>query len=197
MGVTVNETKPKVGDPVEWARHYWERYDMGPGVGAFTAMTSTMRMFRMMTDAAEAQLKGVGLNMTDYLLLMTLQLSEDGSRLISRLARYLMVHPTTATLATDRLENRRLLARGPHPTDRRAILVSITAEGREVVQQATAALDQINFGFDGASPSDLGELASLTSRLRGVLGDPSVQHDLTVTARSHSKTQPIARSRQD
>src|SRR4051794_22182872 len=88
-------------DPVDWARHFWRRHGLGKHEDAFVAMSSVLRFHRLMTDAVEAELRPFKLNLTDYMLLMTLQLSETGTRLISQLARSLLVHATTATLATD------------------------------------------------------------------------------------------------
>lgn len=155
-----------LADPVEWARHFWDLFGLGEGKEAFAAMTSLMRLSRLTNEGVEASLKDCDVNTTDYLLLMTLRLSEDGSRLISHLARNLLVHPTTATLATDRLEARGLLGRRPHPTDRRAVLVGISDEGIELVDKATDALRLGNFGFDETSAMELQQLTELTMRIR-------------------------------
>lgn len=175
LPVMSEQTDPAdLADPVEWAAHYWKRYDLGEGHEAFVAMTSLMRLARLTAESVETTLKVCDLNNTDYLLLMTLRLSEDGSRLISRLARNLLVHPTTATLATDRLENRGLLRRQPHPTDRRAILVQISQEGIELVDKATDALRSVDFGLEGASSGDLAKLSRMTMAIRRKAGDPAV-----------------------
>src|SRR5262249_5984026 len=104
-------TPDTITDPVEWASHYWHKQQIEGDERRFLAMTSLLRFERIVVDVAEAELKKLGLNMTDYLLLMTLQLSEEGTRLISSLARNLLVHATTATLATDRLEAKKMLFR--------------------------------------------------------------------------------------
>lgn len=162
---------PRYHDPVEWARHFWREQGLGSGEDAFIAMSSVLRFHRMMTESVETELKMHKLNLTDYLLLMTLQLSETGTRLISKLARNLLVHATTATLATDRLEARGLLARAPHPTDRRATLVSITEEGRTLVRGASEALSALDYGLAGTSKADRAELVEVLARLRAASGD--------------------------
>jgi DNA-binding MarR family transcriptional regulator len=158
-------------DPVDWARHFWRRHGLGDHEDAFIAMSSVLRLHRLMTDTVESKLRPQKLNLTDYMLLMTLQLSETGTRLISQLARSLMVHATTATLATDRLENRGLIKRSPHPTDRRATLVSITEEGRALVGEATDALRDSEFGLAGSTPDDQRELSDVLAKLRLAAGD--------------------------
>ncbi len=119
-------TPDTITDPVEWADHYWRAQHLEGDEQRFLVMSSLLRYQRIVVELVEGELRKLGLNLTDYLMLMTLQLSESGTRLISSLARNLMVHATTATLATDRLEARKLLRRSPHPTDRRATCVTIT-----------------------------------------------------------------------
>ena len=158
-------------DPVDWARHFWRRHGLGDNEDAFIAMSSVLRFHRLMVDAVETQLRPLKLNLTDYMLLMTLQLSETGTRLISQLARSLMVHATTATLATDRLEGRGLIERNPHPTDRRATLVTITTAGQDLIETATDALRVCEFGFSGTSVTEQRELIDVLASIRLAAGD--------------------------
>ncbi|MGQ0632563.1 MAG: MarR family winged helix-turn-helix transcriptional regulator [Sporichthyaceae bacterium] len=158
-------------DPVEWARLFWREQGLGDGEDAFIAMSSVLRFHRLMSVAIEDELKKHKLNLTDYMLLMTLQLSRSGTRSVSRLARSLLVHATTATLATDRLEARGLLVRGPHPSDRRATLVTITDDGRDLVREASASLSAFEFGLAGTSPADRADLTEVLARLRAATGD--------------------------
>lgn len=160
-----------IKDPVDWARHYWLEQNLEGDEQRFLAMSSLLRYQRLVVDAVEAQLRKHKLNLTDYLVLMTLQLSEDGTRLVSNLARSLMVHATTATLATDRLQKRRLLSRRPHPTDRRATLITITSTGRKLVYKATSALNEIGFGLGDADPGQVDQLLTLLADLRKTAGD--------------------------
>lgn len=104
-------------------------------------------------------------------MLMTLMLSESGTRLISSLARNLLVHATTATLATDRLEDRGLLYRSPHPTDRRATCVTITDEGRTLATTATEALSEKGFGMESSTPQMVEILLASLTAMRDTVGD--------------------------
>lgn len=163
-------------DPIDWASHYWEKHKLGDDEDAFLAMSSTLRLHRLMTDAIETELKNYGLNLTDYMLLMTLELSETGTRLLSRLAWNLMVHATTITLATDRLEAKKLLYRHAHPTDRRATCVTVTDEGRELTLKATNALKEINFGLKGSTPAQQRKLLCVLASVRSAAGDVDRAH---------------------
>ena len=165
------KTPDTLSDPVDWARHYWEQQELDGDEQRFLALTSLLRYQRIVADEVETELKKHGLNMTDYLLLMTLQLSEHGTRLISSLARNLMVHATTATLATDRLEARKLLERSPHPTDRRAPGVKSTSPGRTVVAGAPRALTAVGCGLPGSTPKDVTRLRDALTAMRQSAGD--------------------------
>jgi DNA-binding MarR family transcriptional regulator len=165
------KTPDTITDPVDWAKHYWEQQGLAGDEQRFLALTSLLRFQRIVADSVDSELKKHGLNMTDYLLLMTLQLSETGTRLISSLARNLLVHATTATLATDRLEQREMLQRSPHPTDRRATCVTITDKGRETANNATRALTGVDFGMHGSTPDDVLQLREALKAMRRSAGD--------------------------
>lgn len=149
----------------------WRERGLGEGADSFLAAASVLRFQRVMTQVIEAELRPLRMNLTDYLLLVTLELDDRGTRLISQLARALVVHATTVTLATDRLEERGLLARTPHPTDRRATEVRISDEGRELLLRATAALDSVGFGMAGSTEDDKRTLIDLVTQMRAVAGD--------------------------
>lgn len=163
--------QPHRADPVSRARQLWRDQDFGEDEGGFLAMTSVLRVHRMMSLAAEQELKPHDIKLNDYMLLMTLAMSENGMRPLARLARSLLVHPTTATLATDRLEARGLLERTPHPSDRRATLVRITDAGRDLLQRATKALEALDYGFGGTDSADRAELVEVLDRIRAASGD--------------------------
>ncbi|MBD0859779.1 MarR family transcriptional regulator [Gordonia sp. zg691] len=167
----VQDGSPDITDPVDWAAHYWKQQRLDGDPSQFLVLTSLMRFERIVADHVEAEVKKHGLNVTDYLMLMTLQLSESGTRLISGLARILLVHATTATLATDRLEGRGLLRRSPHPTDRRATCVTITDQGRETVDKATRALSEIGFGMIGSTPEMVQTFMQDLTAMREAVGD--------------------------
>ena len=52
------------------------------------------------------------------------------------LAEHEKVQPPSMTRVIAALEARNLVMRMPHPTDRRQVVLTVTAEGRELVQQA-------------------------------------------------------------
>lgn len=71
------------------------------------------------------------------------QLAEHRSLTASQLHSEFGHKRSTLTNILDRLEQRGLLARGPNPSDRRSILVSLTARGRRVASKIVAARDRL------------------------------------------------------
>ncbi|MGH3629872.1 MAG: MarR family winged helix-turn-helix transcriptional regulator [Sciscionella sp.] len=163
-------------DPVEWVKFYWEQQnDADPY--PFLAMSSILRLHQLMTSVLDQELKqGFEMSLTDYLMLKTLQMSDTGTRLLSRVAWHLLVHATTVTIATDRLEARGLLVREAHPRDRRATLVTITDEGRELVNAATEALAKADYGLPGLTPEKATELVKFIAPIRRAAGDQDRAH---------------------
>ena len=62
---------------------------------------------------------------------------------LRRLAEATGPRPSTLTGVVDRLERRGLVARRPHPEDRRAFELVPTAEGRRAIKRVAAAFDEL------------------------------------------------------
>ncbi len=168
-----NSSKPEADDPVEWAGYFWGQNGFPDGE-RFLAVASILRTHQLITGRMERTLKPFGLATNSYLLLLTIQLSDSGARLLSHLAARIMVHPTTITLLADRLERDGLLRREPHPTDRRATFAKITPAGSALVREATQALDGIDFGLTSLSKATSKELINILQKVRQDLGDPDL-----------------------
>jgi DNA-binding MarR family transcriptional regulator len=161
-------------DPVEWSREQWIAHDQ-PAPDQFTAMVAILRTHGAMTASIDTTLRARELTRTSYLLMTTLELSRDGTRPLGQLSRHLMVHPTTVTLALDQLEKRKLVRRNPHPTDRRTILAVLTPAGQEILDQATKALAENNFGLTGVDGELLRHVIDVLGDVRERIGDGPVR----------------------
>jgi DNA-binding MarR family transcriptional regulator len=157
-------------DPVEWSREQWIAHDQ-PAPDQFTAMVAILRTHQAMTASIDATLRTHELTRTGYLLMTTLQLSRDGTRPLGQLSRHLMVHPTTVTLALDQLEKRKLVRRNPHPTDRRTILAVLTPAGQEILDKATKALADNDFGLTGVDGELSRQVVDVLGDVREHIGD--------------------------
>lgn len=91
--------------------------------------------------------------------------AQEGVR-VSRLADHLGIAPRSATEVADTLESAGLLARSTDPTDRRAVLLTLTDEGRHTV---AAVRDRRRAAADEAvatlPPADRAELRRLLEAL--------------------------------
>jgi DNA-binding MarR family transcriptional regulator len=126
------------------------------------AMRSVLLLHRSMTAVLDTELKnGFGLRVIDYEILQHLRSRDAGTGLLSALARELSVHATTVSIATDRLALRDLVLRSTHPTDRRAVVVSLTDAGRDLADAATAALAKVDFGLAGLTAGQRETLSGL------------------------------------
>jgi DNA-binding MarR family transcriptional regulator len=156
-------------DPVDYARAMW-REELGDP-SKFLAMGSIMRLHQFVTSSVDATLKQFNLARNSYLVLVTLIVSEDGAELLSHIASELLVHPATVTLLADKLEDRDLIRRTPHPRDRRATLATITDAGRTLVSEATRALDESDFGMPGLTTTEAQVITEVLRPLRIAAGD--------------------------
>ena len=129
-------------DPlVMGVRNRWDEQGLSGGPWPFMAICAVGRLNQLLKKALDAELKQLDLTRTGYFLLTTLALTTRGQARLSTLGRILIVHPTTVKLTVDQLEAAGLVARSPHPRDRRATLVRITPAGRERANEASLALE--------------------------------------------------------
>ena len=162
-------TRPGEFDPLDWVLEHWQAQGR-PDAEHFLAVSALFRTYQAVTTLQDEVLKQFELTLTGYLLMVTLFLSRDASRPLGQLSRQLMVHPTTITLVVDQLEERRILARAAHPTDRRTTVVRLTKAGRDLADKATDALAKVNFGIP--VPKDMAvELVELLRLVRREIGD--------------------------
>jgi MarR family transcriptional regulator, lower aerobic nicotinate degradation pathway regulator len=85
---------------------------------------------------------------------------------MNELARLLGLDKSSVTGLVDRAERRSLVTRVPSATDRRAVLVSLTDDGRSLVSQAAMSFEADVSGLlDRLPPRDQATLSRLISRL--------------------------------
>jgi DNA-binding MarR family transcriptional regulator len=99
------------------------------------------RPYVQLAKAAERRLLPLNLGLTSALILSRLASAPDSQRM-SDLATYVEVEPQSITSLVDRLERVGFVRREKHPTDRRAIVLAVTDEGREIAERIDDALLQ-------------------------------------------------------
>ena len=113
--------------------------------------------------AADARLRELGLSLPAYKLMRALDDSDQSMREVSDI---LHVSPRTVTDMIDGLEARGLVARGPHPADRRVTLLRLTADGRRLLVAAAALADESHrTAISGLSSQDQQTLRDLLDRV--------------------------------
>ena len=158
-------------DPIERAGETWERR-FGPA-SAMRAATSVFRVQQILLARFDEVLKPHELTFARYEVLVLLTFSRSGELPLKVIGSRLMVHPTSVTNAIDRLVAAGYVRRRPNPDDGRGVLAGITDAGRAVVETATTALTDLDFGLGDLSE---GERSSLFDTLRRVrLGAGDVQ----------------------
>src|SRR6476469_1455071 len=158
-------------DPLARAREQWVDQGWGPAADGMAAITSLMRAHQIVLARVEATLRPLGVTFARCEVLMLLWFSRRGSLPMKVIGSRLQVHPTSVTNAVDRLEDAGLVTRSTHPEDRRAMLVALTATGRELAEQATKALNTEVFEQPDLGAADIRSLVDVLTRLRRDAGD--------------------------
>lgn len=148
-------------------------HNMPKGTPSRNARAALSRLFEftvLMAEAMERDLSERGLTRARATVIS--HLYHRGAMRQRELAEALRVTPRNVTGLLDALEATGFVARSPHPTDRRATLVTLTAQGTTVgAAMATDEHHLAAFLFAGVRDSELiGFLATL-DRLVGRLGD--------------------------
>lgn len=96
----------------------------------------------------------------------------DGSELTaSALATRVGSRPTTMTAVLDRLTERGWVVRHAHPTDRRAVVLRLTAAGRRAARTVAAAYDRVETDVLAALSPAAARSLRQSLRLIGGTGD--------------------------
>jgi DNA-binding MarR family transcriptional regulator len=157
-------------DDVAWVAYHVQRLGLGDPTG-IELMASVARTSRLMTSGIEQALKSYSLSYSQYLLLMTVLLSDEGERTLSQISRHMLVHPTTVTILVDQLEKKGLVRRHPDPTDRRVTLARLTPAGKSLAKESTVTLINVNFGLPKLTKQKTRQLLDILAELRFGAGD--------------------------
>ena len=150
-------------DPIEEARRHWRERWSDRSAAEMVAVTSIMRAQQILMARLNELLEPFQLTFPRYEALMLLHFSRRGSLPLGKIGERLQVHPASVTNAVDRLETSGFVARTPNPDDRRSVLATLTAEGRDVAERAA---DVLNAKVFAQLPLDRDDLRSATSVLR-------------------------------
>lgn len=89
---------------------------------------------RLITKHYQPHLAKLGITYPQYLVLMVLW--EQDNQLVNDIARKLRLETNTITPLLQRMEKQKILVRRQDKDDRRKVIVSLTAHGQEMMEQA-------------------------------------------------------------
>ncbi len=119
----------------------WEETRPDLAVGALQVTARLSRIGPLLARRQEEVFGRFGLSRGEVGALSALRISGAPYQLSpTRLAKGLMLSSAGITSRIDRLERRRLVRRLDDPDDRRGVIIELTDEGRDVVDEAVAAL---------------------------------------------------------
>lgn len=156
-------------DPIDRAGDLWAEHFGDPTT--MKVVTSVMRVQQLLLSQLDTLLRPFDITFARYEVLVLLTFSTSGALPLSKIGERLMVHPTSVTNAIDRLESQGLVRRTPDTADRRRTLAELTPAGRRMVQKATGALTDSDFGITALPKPDQQQLYGLLRDLRAAAGD--------------------------
>lgn len=171
MPLMPEDAQPLAVDPIAEAARQWAAHGWASAADGMAAVTSLMRAQQIILSRVEAALRPFEISFARYEVIMLLYFSTRRSLPMRVIGSRLQVHQTSVTNAVDRLEAAGLVARRPHPTDRRATLVELTQSGVGVAETATAALNQAVFDRPGLDAPQVRALVDVLASLRRDAGD--------------------------
>jgi len=117
----------------------------------------------------------LGLEPRHFGLLRTLAINEGQSQ--RAIGQALDIHPNRMVALVDDLERLRFVQRRPHPSDRRAYALVLTAKGRRALQKAFEVAINIEDALcAGLTPAERSELLALLGKLRPLYEGPPGAH---------------------
>lgn len=132
---------------------------------AQTALNQVFELHALLDEDMSRSFERDGLTSARAHLLWVLH--EQGPSTQKVLADELRVSPRNITGLVDGLESSGLVARSPHPTDRRATLVAFTDAGARLAGEMARGQKELADGLFGGLPET--ELAGFTATLGGVV----------------------------
>jgi len=158
-------------DTISEARRQWIRHGRTDAADGMAMITSITRVHQLLMERIDGVLRPLDLSFARYEVLMLLSLSSAGAMPMARLGSLLQVHPTSVTSAVQGLQRQGFVERSRPERDRRVVLASITAVGRDVADTATTALNDHVFTSPGVSNAEAVQLTELLGRIRAFSGD--------------------------
>lgn len=143
--------------------------DAAAGTMVAEIMDNIRRVFQVVNEQSKKVERETGLTGPQVWAIKVIA-SEAPVR-VSELAQRMYLHPATVVGILDRLEKRGLIARTRSTEDRRVVEVSLTADGRRLVEHTPeVASSTITRGLESLEPTELAIIGHGLERLTVILG---------------------------
>jgi DNA-binding MarR family transcriptional regulator len=158
-------------DPIREARRQWDEHWGDAATPSMAAVTSIMRAQQIILARLNDLLDPLDLTFPRYEALMLLFYSSKGELPLGKISDRLQVHRASVTNVVDKLVDSGYVERIGHQRDRRAILATITKDGKRVARLATKRLNAADFGMAPLDREQCDALYSALTPLRLAAGD--------------------------
>lgn len=135
---------------------------------SWSALLALQRATHATLQVLAAEL--VDLDLTASEINALANLADGRARTVSELGAAVGTRPTTLTSVLDRLERRGHITRGPRPGDRRAVLIELTASGRQTAAMIRQTITDLEHRALGGLPAET--VAGLRTALRALTEVP-------------------------
>jgi DNA-binding MarR family transcriptional regulator len=157
-------------DPIRVADNHWRAHGWETGEH-FIAALSIYRADELIRVFDDVALRAHRLTRSRHEALAVVYFSRHGEMPLGVLSSRLLVHPTSVTSTVDALEQRGLVKRVSHPTDRRATLSRITPKGRRAMEQTCGIMAAGKCGLSALDEGAATRLFTLLEKVRADAGD--------------------------
>ena len=139
-----------------------------------------MKAYHTLTRHAERSIRALDMCLSDFAILEALL--HKGPQSVRDLGRRINLTSGSMTTAIDRLEDRRLVTRTDHATDRRAWVIHLTPEGKALISKVFAGHEQaMDRAMRGLSKTERATLTDLLKRL-GTTAEAQLTHEEGMTS---------------
>jgi DNA-binding MarR family transcriptional regulator len=154
-------------DSVDLLLNQWHEERPGHDLSGLSIVVRMQALSQEFRREAESALTSLNLQLWEYDALSALRRQGGGCELAAtELARETRLSAGAMTNRIDRLKEKGYVQRRPDPDDRRGVLVSLTAAGRQVIDDAIQArFDVANHQVGSLSSRDREMLAKLLRKL--------------------------------
>lgn len=160
----------KLRDPIAEARRQWVAHGWDEAAPGMAAVTTITRVQQILGGRVEEALAPFGLTFARFEILRLLGFSRSGSLPMGKISDRLQVHPASVTSAVKRLEREGLIERVTDDDDNRVVLAVLLSKGRELLEPATAAVNEV-FETLGLPTPQLETLVGMLDPIRRAAGD--------------------------